>query len=453
MPTAEVTVVGGGIAGLAAARSLARAGLRIRLVEASDRLGGKIETGRIAGVPIDAGPDAFLARRPEAVGLARELGLGDQLVSPAVGSALLLLDGELRPLPDGLVLGVPTDLDALAASGLVSPDGLARAAADLTGGGPGLAPADHDCSVWDLVAERVGEEVAGRLVDPLLGSINASHTARLSAEVAAPQLLAAARQHPSLIEGLRRQQRAVATTGPGPAAPVFHSVRGGLSLLVDALAADLRAAGVEMVLGQRVEGIEGPTVLATPAWESARLLADRAPETAAFLASVGYASVALVTLAYPAAAVPSQWAGSSGFLVPRGAGGLLTAASFGTSKWPHWAPAGMVVVRASTGRLGDERFTALSDDSLAAALHGELAAFMGIDGEPAEVRVRRWLQSFPQHEPGHLTRLAEAEGALAASAGPVVALAGAALRGVGIPACIATGHAAAGAVRTAISST
>jgi oxygen-dependent protoporphyrinogen oxidase len=434
---------------MAAARTLAQADVRVRLVEASDRLGGKIETSPVAGVPIDAGPDAFIVRRPEALQLARELGLGDQLVSPAAGSALLLVDGSLRPLPGGLVLGVPTDLDALAASGLLSADGVTRAAADLDGAGPPLD--DGDSSVWDLIAGRVGDEVAGRLVDPLLGSINASHTSRLSAEVAAPQLLAAARQHPSLIEGLRAQQRAAAAVS-GPAGPVFHTVRGGLSAFVDALAEDLRARDVEMVLEEAAEGIDGPTVLATPAWVSASLLADSSPAAAAFLQSVDYASVALVTFAYPASAVPEHWAGSSGFLVPRGGDGLLTAGSFGTSKWPHWAPDGMTVLRASTGRLDDERFQQLDDDALAATLHAELAAAMGLRAEPVEVRVRRWLRSFPQHEPGHLARLGAAEAALSRDL-PFVALAGSALRGVGIPACIATGQAAARRVLASFSST
>lgn len=432
--TTRVTVVGGGITGLAAAWELVQRGASVTLLEASPRFGGKIHTVDVDGVPVDAGADAFLARVPWAVELCRELGLEDELVAPAVGRALVWSRGRLRPLPEGLLLGVPTDVVGVARSGLLSPGGLARAALDLV---LPRSSVDGDASVASVVRQRLGRQVVERLVDPLIGGINAGRSDELSAEAVVPQVLAAARAHRSLVIGARRQRAAVAD------GPVFLTVKAGLGRLVDRLVAALREAGAELRTDAPVaslDDVDDRVVVTVPAHAAASLIESRSPRAAAELASIAYASVALTTIAYPADAVPRLDA--SGFLVPRGEGRLTTACSFGTAKWPHWSPPGQVVFRVSAGRIGDQRAMELGDDELVDRLHAEIAELVGVSAAPVSARVHRWARAFPQYRIGHLARVGRIEQALAEDA-PTVVVAGAAYRGLGVPACIQQGRAAA----------
>ena len=444
-------MVGGGIAGLAAAHELAgEPGVRVVLCEAGDRLGGKIRTEAFAGVDLDLGPDAFLARRPEAVTLCRELGLEGELVAPATTSASVWVGRRLRRLPAGVVLGVPTRLAPLARSRVLSPAGLARAAVEPLLPGRTLS---GDAALGRMVRRRLGTEVHRRLVDPLVGGINAGTTDRLSIEVCAPQLAAAARGSASLVRGARE----VAAGAVG--GPVFRTVPGGLGRLVDALARRLDAAGVEVRTGEPVGALQsggdgsylvasasGPivadaVVVALPAPAASRLLAPHAPGAGATLTAIEHASVTLVALAYPSAAVPRALDGS-GFVVAAGQGRLMTACSWASSKWAHLARPGHVLLRVSAGRAGDERASTLDDDAVVARLRLELGEALGITGPPAEIRVARWPGAFPQYAPGHLARMAAAEKELAGRL-PGVTLAGALLAGVGLPACIGSGREAA----------
>jgi len=444
----RAVVAGAGISGLAGALALREAGFDVTVLEASARAGGKIRTSPFAGSPVDEGPDAFLARVPHAVDLCRRLGLGDDLVSPGTGQASLWIGDALRPIPAGLVLGVPADFEPLAASGLLSPDGLARAMAepDLPG-----EPLTGDVTIGELIRARYGPEVLERLVDPLLGGINAGRSEELSLDVGAAQLAAIARRSASLTVGLREQR---AANPPDPSAPVFYAPRGGMNTLVDALVARLGALGVEIHFDAAVMAIERTNgsggyvvvtdggeridadrvLVTTPAFVAGPLLSPLSAAAGEHLAAVRYASVSLVTLAYDDKAVTRPLDGS-GFLVPRTEGRLLTAGSIFSNKWPHVAPPATVVVRASAGRFGDERALEMSDDDLVAAVHDELSQVLGLDAAPREVRVSRFTHSFPQFPAGHLDRVAALESALAADA-PGIALAGAHLRGVGIPACI-----------------
>ena len=488
-------VIGGGISGLSAAWELVSGDhpASVVVIEGSDRLGGKIATAPFAGLDLDTGPDSFLARVPAAADLARQVGLGSSLVPPATGQAFLWARGRLRPLPSGLVLGVPTSIPALARSGVLPPWAVARAAWDLVG--PGSPAGPPDVAVGALVRRRMGRGVQLGLVDALLGGINAGHTDSLSAAVAAPQLLAAAARDRSLIRGLAASAGSAvpavssASSGPvgsvgpvglaasaGPVGPigpvalgmpaapsVFLTVEGGLSRLVDALRARISAAAniitsdpvvrlawdgatwtAQLSSGQTVAG--DSVVLACPAAAAASLLAPVSPVAAAGLASIRTASVVLTTLAYPASAVPGPVVGS-GFLVPRPEGRLLTAATWVGSKWAHLDRPGQIVIRASSGRVDDGRAMAMDDDALVAALHGELTAAMGLRAlRPTEARVHRWPDAFPQYEVGHLERIAAIEARLAEDA-PRLVLAGAALRGVGLATCIAGARAAAARLR------
>jgi oxygen-dependent protoporphyrinogen oxidase len=454
----RVVVVGGGIAGLAAARDLAIAGAVATLVE-PEHLGGKLRSSPLGDTPLDEGADAFLARVPDGVELCAELGLAGELVAPAVRRAYVWSRGELRLLPQAQVLGVPTDFDELTAAGIVSAEGVERARQDLST--PLTAP-DGDISIGAFVRARLGDEVADRLIDPLVGGINAGDTNRLSLAATVPQLDAAARSGAgSLIEACRVQRSAVSD----PSAPVFVAPRGGMASLAAATARDAADRGVEVVSGRAVGlererggwrvALEGGRALpadgvlvAAPAGVAAGLLRPHVPEVASVLGAIPYASVAMISLAVPRAGIDRDLDGS-GYLVPRVEGRTITACSWATSKWPHLTDGGTVILRVSVGRDGDDAALALGDDALLAAVVGDLADTMALRGEPSEVRITRWPSSLPQYRPGHLERVDAMESALATTT-PSLAVTGAAWRGLGVPACIRQGRAAAGRLLAAL---
>ncbi len=462
----RVVVVGGGITGLATAWYL-RHGLpgdetagrttgeeppddvEVTLVEAGDRLGGKIVTREIAGIPVDAGADAFLARRPEGERLVRRLGLQDRLVAPATGQVWLWVRGRLRPLPAGTLFGVPSDLGALARSGVLSPLGLARAALE-----PALPRRRWagDRSVADLVAARFGRQVADHLVEPLLGGVYAGRADRLSLRAAAPPVAAAADRAASLVRGARAQRRQAA----GDDRPVFLTLEGGLGQVVDALAEglpDVRtgAAVAEVAArdggGATVRLADGSTldadhvVLTVPAFAAAPLVRPIAPAAAALLDGIRYASVGVVTLAYPLV-VGDLAPEGSGMLVPRTEGRLVKAATWSSRKWPHLAGADRFLLRASVGRIDDQRFAAMSDAELVATVAGEVAEAMGIDVAPTASLVTRWDRALPQYEVGHLRLVRDVRDAVRVRA-PWMHLAGAAYDGVGLAPCIGQAEAVA----------
>ncbi len=463
----QVVVVGGGITGLACALELIDAGVDVTVLEASDRLGGKIRTTPFAGLEIDEAADAFLARVPEGIELCRRLGLDADLVSPANAGAYVWSRGALRRLPAGLALGVPGALLPVAQSGVLSVGGLVRAAVE-----PVLprraAKPDAVDALGPLVAGRFGREVLERLVDPLIGGINAGSSDRLSAAAVAPQIAGVAERSRSLLLGLRSDRRA---HPPDPSAPVFFTLRGGMGTLIDALTAELTGPGgsakggsAKVELNTAVDALEleggapvlvtdgssganrrriaaDATVLTCPAWASATLLTEVAPDVAATLRDIDYASVALVTLSFDDASI-GRSLDATGLLVPKSEQRTVTAASWASTKWNHWRIPGQVIVRASAGRDGDEHALDLDDDELTNAVLTDLRRLMAVRSEPTGVRVSRWPRSFPQYRPGHLGRIDAAERSLATSA-PNVVLAGAPYRGLGIPACIRQGQAAA----------
>jgi protoporphyrinogen/coproporphyrinogen III oxidase len=445
-----VVVVGAGITGLTTAHTILRddPGADVVVVDADDHVGGKIRTTEFAGHLVDCGADAFLARVPEGVELCRELGLDHRLVPPAVRRAYVYADGALRLYPDGLVLGIPTDLEALAASGVVSASGVARAAEDLTMQGDVWR---EDESVGSLVRRRVGDEVFERLVAPLLSGVNAGNADELSVEAGAPQFAAALRDQPSLIAGLRRQREAA----NDPDAPVFYGFPTGTQTLTDALARRIRAAGGAIRSSTKVSSIERRTTgyrvrldgeaidadaiaLTTPAPANARLLQPLQPEVATGLGEVEYSSVVMVAFAFPRAATERALDGS-GFLVAEGEGLLLTACSWASSKWAHLDDGEHIILRVSAGRHHDRRALDLDDDDLVAALVADLGRTMDITSPPGAVRVTRWPESLPQFPPGHLGRVRAWRAALASEL-PGLVMGGAAFDGLGLPACIRQGR-------------
>lgn len=442
--TERFAVVGGGITGLAAAWELRRRRPDAEVVvHEPGRLGGKLRTSEVAGRRIDEGADAFLARVPEGRQLCEELGLADRLVSPSTGHAFVARDRALHRLPTGLVLGVPTDAAALDGSALVGPGARDHVLAEPDRPGEPLAPG-ADLAIGAFIRERLGDDVLERLVDPLLGGINAGDSDRLSLRAAAPQLAAAAERSGSLLAGLR-----AAPPTADPTAPVFWALPGGMAVLVDTLVAALTERGVafaDAVVEDVADLGAGGVVLATPAPVTAGLVGRRgAVDAAAILRGIRHASPVLVTLAYRRADVRHPL-DASGFLVPKPEHRMVTACSFASTKWAHLAgDDGTVVLRASAGRFGDDRAIGMDDDALLAGIQRDLDDLLGLGGDPVEVRTSRWRDGFPQYEPGHLDRVAAVETDVAAHL-PGVALAGAAYRGIGIPACIRQGRAAAEAI-------
>ncbi|WP_328301408.1 protoporphyrinogen oxidase [Streptomyces sp. NBC_00435] len=467
-PAGHVVVIGGGIAGLAAAHRLLADGLRVTLLEAGPRLGGKLLAGELAGLRVDLGAESVLARRPEALALARAVGLGDALQPPATATARLWTRGELRPMPGGHVMGVPGDLGPLAASGVLSAEGLARAGAEA-----GLEPEEigEDVALGEYVAARLGHEVVDRLVEPLLGGVYAGNAYRISMRAAVPQLFEAARTHASLGEGVRELQRRAALAGQ--TGPVFSGIEGGIGRLPLAVAEACRAAGARLLTdtpareltrtatGWRlVAGTAGSPggaevieadgiVLATPAGPAARLLEGLAPAAAAELRGVEYASMALVTMAFRRSDLPAAIAdgGASGFLVPPVDGRTIKASTFSSNKWA-WAGTDpeLFLLRTSVGRHADEADLGRSDEELVEVSRVDLGEAVGLaaTARPVASTVTRWEGGLPQYPVGHLERVARIRTAVAAL--PGLAVCGALYDGVGIPACIASAGKAADVV-------
>ena len=440
MSTRRAAIVGGGITGLTGAFDLQRAGWSVSLYEASDRWGGKIWSSPVGDRLVDAGPDTFLARVPHGKQLCADLGLTDQLVSPvAPVPAYFCRNGALKPLPAGTVLGVPTDLDALAKSGAVSAAAVTRAGEDLTMPATDLYDSRGvEVSVGAYCRARLGDEVTERLVDPLVGGINASDIDRLSLRSGAPQLWAAANMGPSLIQGLRDMKDSVGATLGSAAAdePVFLSHPDGIARIVDALVANLD--GVDLHLGEAVDHLgqleADHTIIATPAPSAAALVADQSPAAAELLAQIEYASVAQATLQFPRSGV-DPILDASGILFPRVDGKVITASTWFSTKWAHYDSPDHILIRLTSGRFGDTRALGFDDDALVDHLLEELRTVVSITADPTAVRVHRWVDALPQYTPGHAERVETIQAAMASDE-PTTHLIGAAYRGIGIPACI-----------------
>lgn len=441
MSAPAVTIIGGGISGLVAAFDFQRAGWSVTLHEAEDRFGGKLWSSPVGDRLVDAGPDTFLARVPQGRQLCEDLGLAAELTSPvAPVPAYFHRNGQLHELPPGTVLGVPTDLDALAASGLVSPEGLARASEDLY---REATPIDGDISVGAYFRARLGDEVTDRLIDPMIGGINASDIDRLSLASASPQLAAAARSHRSIIEGLRSSRATVGATlgSAGADEPVFFGLPGGIARITDALAERLSHDPDQPAVLRLSSAITDLSsidtdhiVVATPTGPAARLIRAVSPDAASLLDQVAYSSVAQVTIEIPKSAIDPVL-DASGILFPRVDGTIITAATFFSTKWAHYDRPDTALIRMTSGRFGDTRASALDDAELTATLIGELGAVIDISAPPVAVRVHRWVDALPQYTPGHASRVDAIMAALASDA-PNLHLIGAPYEGIGIPACI-----------------
>jgi protoporphyrinogen/coproporphyrinogen III oxidase len=477
----HVVIVGGGIAGLAAAYFLRAEPVEVTVLEGSPQLGGKLIASEVAGVSVDAGAEALLRRRPEGTDLISAVGLGERLVLPGTTASAIWSRGGLHPLPPRQFMGVPADLDGLAASGVLSAAGLTRARQDLE---LPATPRDGDVPVAAYIGARFGPELVDRLVDPLLGGVYAGRSEQLSFEATLGPLASAAGSHRSLAEAVGSLIPAPPAARAGADAParpaVFTTLTDGLGALPAAVAAASGATvrtratvreltrtptGWRLVVGSAADPEEilaDAVVLALPARPASRLLSGvpGASAAAAALAAIEYASMAIVTLAYPRSRFPVSRE-RSGYLVPAVEGRAVKAVTFSTIKWPHLAvppdggPAGpdgpIDIIRCSIGRIGEESVLQRDDADLVALAVAELADQTGTQGPPVDTRVTRWGGGLPQYTVGHLDRVATIHEAV--SAQPGLAVCGAAYAGIGIPACIATADSAAQRVRDFIKST
>jgi protoporphyrinogen/coproporphyrinogen III oxidase len=439
----DVAVVGGGISGLAAAYELQKHGVSVRVLEAGPRAGGVITTERFDQWVIDGGPDSMLVQKPAAVALCRELGIADRLVSTLTPrTAYILRNRRLHRIAEGSFLGFPLDVGSLARSSVFTIGGRLRMACEAViprGGG------DEDESVGTFVRRRFGEEAVDYLAEPLLAGIHAGDVDRLSIRALFPRLLEAERQSGSVIRAFRAMRARPSPQG------AFVSLPGGTSELVDALVKALTPGTVSVSrpvvdirrhTHYRVDTAAGPVearavILAVPAYVAASLLRVFDTSIAALAEGIPYASTATVALGYRREQVSHPMAGS-GFVVPRVERSPLLAATWVTSKWPHRAPDGHVLLRGFLGGGRDPRRLDANDDELIGLVTDELHDLMGITGEPLFTRLFRWTRQSPQYEVGHLQRAATIDRQLASI--PGVFVTGSGFRAIGIPDCIADGR-------------
>ena len=367
------------------------------------------------------------------------------IVAPAALGAHVWSRGKLRRLPTGTLFGIPDRLIPLMKSGLMSPAGLARAALDLVL--PHLGTSTSDPSIADLVTPRLGSQVFDRLVEPLLGGVHAGRAAELSAHSTVPDIERLARNNRSLYLGLRKMRR---HAPPSTGAPVLVTLTGGLGRLVEALVA--RLAGDDLRLNVAVRGIaridtgyrvdlaDGQSIgadaviLATPAFATAGLLADLAPDAATVLTEIPYVDVATIWLSYPRSAMGRPLDGT-GFLVPPEEGKLMVGCTWSSAKWPHLADDNLVLIRCMVGRRGDRRWLDMDDDTMVRRVHEELVEAMGLTAGPGHQSIQRWPQAMPQYLVGHQDRLDALDAAMRHL--PGLHLTGAAYRGVGLASCVA----------------
>jgi protoporphyrinogen/coproporphyrinogen III oxidase len=447
-----VVVVGGGITGLSAARLLVMDGFEVTVVEATDRWGGKLAPLPLNGVRLDAGAESILARRPEGLELLADLGLGARMVYPTPAQPELLVGGRLHPMPAS-VLGVPTDLARL--TSLLSAEGLRTAASEAKRPAPAF---DHDVAIGRYVDERFGAEVTDRLLEPLLGGIYAGDSRLLSFAAVAPELFEQAKRGGSL---LRHAQDLAGKSQDGP---VFAGLVGGVSTLIDALVNDLVQRRVVLRSGVTARTLEqadggfrlitgGPhnpemiradgVALAAPAPATGRLLSGLVASAEEF-ARLPYASVAVITLV-----VRGVQADASGVLVGPGELPTIKAVTYSTAKWAWvasqarqaWGPR-VDIIRVSVGRHREAAALQLTNRALIERTFAEAAEIPGWEGASlVKGTVSRWGGSLPQYRVGHHEVVAGLRADLVGTAG--LAVAGAALDGIGIPACLGSARTAA----------
>jgi protoporphyrinogen/coproporphyrinogen III oxidase len=466
----HIAVVGGGIAGLATAYYLqqkARAtgqSASYTLIESGPHFGGKIFTDVRDGFVIEGGPDSFITQKPAATRLCRELGLGDRLIGTNDDrrKVYVLDGGRLRPLPDGVMLVIPTKFAPFALSPLISLPGKMRMGLDLF-----IPPrqTNGDESLADFIRRRLGQEALDKIAEPLMAGIHVADPERLSIQSTFPRFVEMERRYGSLIKGMLTQKaRARQAGNGGHKLPLFMTLRGGLRDMVETLVGRLEGqllSGVRVVKLERSPDaseseryrlyledgralLADAVVLATPAYAAADLVEPMQPELATKLRAIRYVSTATVSLGFRRGEFEHALNGF-GFVVSAREDSRLMACTWTSTKFSGRAPDEHVLVRGFVGGPHQEDLASLSDETLIRLVQEELCRTLGASARPVVARVFHWPQANPQYDVGHLDRVAEIE-ALAAAGLPGLYLTGSAYRGVGIPDCIEQGQATAAAV-------
>lgn len=456
----RVLIIGGGIAGLSAAwyaeqlRTSTGLPLHWTLVERAPQLGGKIKTDRIEGFVIEGGPDSFLAQKPWAAELARQVGIGDQIMgtNEERRKVFVLQKGRLVPLPDGVMLIVPTRFLPFATSPLISPLGKLRMAMDL------FIPPRRDGAdetLAEFIRRRLGEEALDKIAEPLMSGIHNAESDRQSILATFPRFRQIEAKHGSLIRGMLAARRARAVAGQdGASTSPFQTLRDGMEALVDAVVARLPTD--RLVVGRGVAALErtdasapryrailddgrqieaDAVILAVPAYVAADLVRPFAPDLARGLAQIRYVSTGTISLAFREADLPHPLDGF-GFVIPRSEKRQINACTWTSSKFRHRAPNGYALLRVFFGGSRHPELMDLDDAALIQIALNELRQIMGVTATPVLTRVFRWPQANPQYDVGHLDRVAQLE----ASCPPGVFLTGSAYRGVGVPDCARQGR-------------
>ena len=454
----KVVIIGGGITGLTTAYYLQKEakaqGLQIecKLLEASHRLGGKIQTVTKDGFVIEKGPDSFLARKKSGLRLVNEVGLGDRVVYNSTGKSYVLVKGKLHPMPSGSVMGIPTKMTPFITTGLFSPLGKLRAAVDF------VLPRDKtngDQSLGVFFRRRLGDEVVENLIEPLLSGIYAGDIDQLSLMSTFPQFYHVEQKHRSLILGMKHitppKQRMKSAEKPKG---IFSTITSGLQSLVDAIEAKLDDGIVQK--GTRVDKVErgdqkyllrassgesieaDSVVVATPHHVTQSMFSNY--PLFDDLKNMTSTSVATVALAFPKSAIKKDIEGT-GFVVSRNNDYTITACTWTHKKWPHSTPDGYVLLRCYVGRAGDEAIVDQSDDEIIKVVLDDLNKTMNISSNPEFSVVTRWKDSMPQYTVGHHDRIEKINEQIPVDM-PGVFLAGGSYEGLGLPDCIDQGETA-----------
>lgn len=478
MTKTNITIIGGGIAGLSTAwyvQKEARArgqAVQVTVLEAGDRWGGKVRTDHVEGFTVEGGPDSFITQKPWAWQLAQELGLGEACLgtNDAHKQVFVLNHGRVTPLPEGVLLIIPTKFKPFALSPLISPLGKLRMGLDL------LVPAKKDKgdeTLADFVRRRLGQEALDKIAEPLMSGIYNADAEQQSVAATFPRFQAIEQKHGSLIRGMlaaqkaRRAAKPRSSQGPGPKPPsVFVSFREGTQTLIAALVDQLTAQGVDLRLNTAVSSLatasldseyDGYTmttndghshqadvvICATPAYITADLLETLAPPASELLHQIRYVSTGTLSLAYRRSDLPALPEGF-GVVIPRTEERQINAITFSSVKFAQRAPDESLLLRVFFGGSRTPQTISLEDDALLRVVKRELADMVGITAVPLFHRLYRWHQSNPQYDVGHLDKVAAIEAALP----PGIWVTGSAYRGVGLPDCVHQAQQTATAVWT-----
>ncbi|MBP2241091.1 oxygen-dependent protoporphyrinogen oxidase [Cytobacillus eiseniae] len=453
----KVIIIGGGIAGLTAAYYLQKEArenhlpLEVKLIEASHRLGGKMQTVIRDGFVIERGPDSFLARKMSASRLAKEVGMEDSLISNTAGKSFIVARERLHSMPGGSIMGIPTEVGPFITTGLFSLPGKMRAATDFIL--PRSKP-NEDQSLGAFFRRRLGNEVVENLIEPLLSGIYAGDIDRLSLLSTFPQFYQVEQKHRSLILGMKKsappKEKKVEKKETGG----FLTFTKGLQSFIDAIESKLEKDSVlkgvqvrhvqkkdrnyEVIMSDGKSLQADSIIMAVPHHVTQSIFSDYRffdPFKASTMPST---TVATVALAFPAEAIKKDIDGI-GFVVSRNCDYTITACTWTHKKWPHTAPEGKVLLRCYVGRPGDEAVVDVSDDEMIKIVLDDLNKTMNITMDPDFAVISRWRDSMPQYTVGHKERMANAAIHLEKEL-PGIYLAGSSYDGLGIPDCIDQGE-------------